>query len=275
MYGDDDADPTAGGRAAIAHAKERLRAASAAKRSVADVAELAPEKNCANGQREGKCKGKGRALRHMPGADGGPKKDKSASGSAVRPQKATTLGLQVVTYADIPTRSLTHAFVTCRCVCICRRRDVHAPVRTPPRHNQPIRHHACVRANRAHTHTRMLSCSRRHRRANQHCSNAGPLQRHLARRHARSRFPRPRCRLSNTREVMYTPICVYRYTCAFIYACMDGCTETNVTNHPPVCSIHFVFARVHARARGSRRVCMCEIGLWPSASVSTSVHAYS
>ena len=115
MYGDDDADPTAGGRAAIAHAKERLRAASAAKRSVAAVAELAPEKSCADGQREDKSKGKRRALKHTPGADGGPKKDIEASGSPVCPQKAsvvdTTLGLQVVTYADVPTRLRTHVFV--------------------------------------------------------------------------------------------------------------------------------------------------------------------
>jgi hypothetical protein len=152
---------------------------------------------------------------------------------------------------------------------------VHAPVCTPPRTNQPTPLHVCVKANRAHTHTRMLSCSRRHHRANQHCSKAGPLQRHLARRHARSRFPRPQCRLSNTREVMYAHICVYRYTCACIYACMDECTGTRVTNHPHVCSIPFVSARTHARARGSRRVCMCEVSLWPSASVSTSLHAYS
>ncbi len=115
LYGDDDVDPTAGGRAAIAHAKERLRAASAAKRSVAAVAELAPDKKCADGQREDKSTGKERALKHTPGADGRTEQDKEASGSPVRPQKAsvvsTTLGLQVVTYADVHTRSRMHAFV--------------------------------------------------------------------------------------------------------------------------------------------------------------------
>ncbi len=98
----EDADPASGGRAAAEHSRERLRASSSAKRTVAAAVGDAQEERRA-GQVKEKSKGKEQGPRHTGGAGREATSGKTASGSPARHQEAgavdNVLGLQVVARA--------------------------------------------------------------------------------------------------------------------------------------------------------------------------------